>query len=801
MFQHNLTIALRNLWKYKLQTAISIASIAIGIVALAVVHSVLQLHFTPPAITTMPYYDRACVLRLDSLHRNVPPPADWRKYIYIQEDVYRALTDNGGLHCIETGLTMAGDKPLEWEFTYALGDTLVRSFSANTTRAMQSYAHHTGYRSAITGRRIAVMQPGEDIISESLAKEMFGDINPVGACRQEYHIDGTFTTRRIVDVYCDVSQFEGNVPPSSVLSSMDDDNIYFSGFITLSAVLKPGCTTEQLAAEANVRLEPFGLKTDIKLVKEDRADDLSFIQTVHTLAYFFGSLILLAAGIGFLRMQLQLFWMRKREISLRIVHGAKRGQLFALLMTEVVVVLSCAVVLALVCGHWLEQFLSASYSFLLKYETLVFVDNLMLYGGIIGAIVLLMCGIIVWFTLQGICRNAQGLAANMRGSRNHTFRNAMLWLQVFVGMLFVCATFVATVICGKYADAWVMPEDDTLYKESIMVRGGGAKGKEQMYEELSHLPDVAQVIPFANTWNYFHEVNASDTAVQKLWQLNQVVVLFFTGCEIQDTALLDFYQVQVSWQRPELKQGLCILISEELYPKLQRDGALASGVLTNGEGKAFPFAGTFQKMAFDSQYTRTTDFIIINPDLNSRETYVMVPKAGRYSELMRSANYTIAQLEPTAVEPMAHNLYDDLTVKLDMSKNLRKGAWMLGAVALLICVMGIYSTIALDTRARRKEMAIRKINGAKSWDIARIFARLYVCLLSIAVVLIIPIAVLAQMYFHDKSSQDQEQMFDVSLALPVLAGCLTLVLTIAIIVGWHVHGIMRVNPASIIAKE
>ncbi len=798
MLQHNLTIAFRNLFKYKLQTTISIASIAIGIVTLAVVHSVLQLHFVPPAITTMPHYDRACVLRLDSLHRNVPA-FDWKKNIYVKEDFYRALTDNGGLHCIETELTMATYRPLEWGFTYTLCDTLTRRFSANMTRVSQSYAHYAGYRSAITGQRIAVMQPGEDIISESMAKEIFGDINPVGACRQEYHLDGTFTTRRIVDVYRDVSQFEGEILPSSVLHSMDDNNIYFAGFVTLHAVLKPGCTTEQLAVEANARLEPFGLKADVQLVKEARADDLGFIQTVHTLAYFFGSLILLAAGIGFLRMQLQLFWMRKREISLRIVHGAKRGQLFVLLMTEVAVVLFCAVVLALVCGHWLEQFLSASYSFLLEYETLVFVDNLMLYGGIIGAIVLFVCGIIVWVTLQGICRNAQGLAANMRGSRSHTFRNVMLWLQVFVGMLFVCATFVATVICGKYADAWVMPEDDALYKESIMVRCSNAKDKEKLYAELGHLPDVAKMIPFVNAWDYFHEVNACDSSVQKMRQMGVIAAASFTSYEVQDTALLDFYRVQVSWQRPELKQQLCILIGEEHYPKLQRDGALASGVLTNGDGEVFPFAGTFQKVAFDSKYTRTTDIIIINPDLNSRETYMMVPKAGRYRELMQSVKNTIAQLEPAVVEPMAFNMYDDLTVKLGMSKSLRQGAWLLGGIALLICVMGIYSTIALDTRARRKEMAIRKINGAKSWDIAHIFARLYVGLLALAVALVIPIAVLAQMYFHDKSTK--EPMFDVSLVLPVFAGCLTVILAIALIVGWQVRGIMRVNPAEIIAKE
>lgn len=41
MILHNLKVAVRNLMKYKLQTIISIISIAIGIVTLALAHSVL----------------------------------------------------------------------------------------------------------------------------------------------------------------------------------------------------------------------------------------------------------------------------------------------------------------------------------------------------------------------------------------------------------------------------------------------------------------------------------------------------------------------------------------------------------------------------------------------------------------------------------------------------------------------------------------------------------------------------------------------------------------------------------------
>ena len=57
MIYHNLKVALRNLFKYKLQTVISVLSIAIGIVTLAFTHAALS-RVKFPLIYSQPYYDR-----------------------------------------------------------------------------------------------------------------------------------------------------------------------------------------------------------------------------------------------------------------------------------------------------------------------------------------------------------------------------------------------------------------------------------------------------------------------------------------------------------------------------------------------------------------------------------------------------------------------------------------------------------------------------------------------------------------------------------------------------------------------
>ena len=57
MIRHNLLVALRTLMKYKLQTVVIILSIAIGILTLAIVHTVLH-EFKRPTVINEPYFAR-----------------------------------------------------------------------------------------------------------------------------------------------------------------------------------------------------------------------------------------------------------------------------------------------------------------------------------------------------------------------------------------------------------------------------------------------------------------------------------------------------------------------------------------------------------------------------------------------------------------------------------------------------------------------------------------------------------------------------------------------------------------------
>ncbi|MCF2583568.1 ABC transporter permease, partial [Bacteroides caecigallinarum] len=81
-----------------------------------------------------------------------------------------------------------------------------------------------------------------------------------------------------------------------------------------------------------------------------------------------------------------------------------------------------------------------------------------------------------------------------------------------------------------------------------------------------------------------------------------------------------------------------------------------------------------------------------------------------------------------SIELSIPTMMDDIYEEHALEFKLRGIVLFMSIIALIISVLGIYSAITLDTEYRRKEMAIRKINGAGVRQIVLIFARLYIVL-------------------------------------------------------------------------
>ena len=794
MLLHNLKVALRNILKYKVQTLGSILSLAIGMVTLATVHSFLQ-NFRMASINHEPYYDRVYNLRFDSIQKRQSENS-----IRINGDIVRAVKANGGPRCIEQGPYAPNGMLTGGWAEFTLNGKTRRKMQLDAVPLDRHYPNFVGIRSAITGEKIKVLGPHDAIINEKQAKQIFGDKNPVGANIRLSKSYGNYQLR-LVDVYQDLSLTEQN---SSALfyspwelEDMDLNQFYAVAFYV---VLKEGCTPQQLKAEVNSRLKPLGLKVRIEKLKDRLSEEYSTVAIARSITYLIGSLILLAAIIGFLRMQTQLFWMRRREISLRITNGATRLQLFSMFATEVVMIVLVAYIVAVLMGAWICDYL-AKPQFAEITSELGTISHLYLYSLVIGLVVMMLCLAIIWIVLSRICKHTQALESGMRRSHNHWFRNTMLGVQVMISMFFLGVTFCLLCWVGKMADFNHIPDDERAYKQSLFLQTNAAENGQRLRDKLIHLPQVERWIPYS--WGFWkvNELAENEEFSKAVWKDDLFVshgnVTNYCFRITSDTSYLDFFKIKVNW-KPKANRKKYILVNEELYKHMRQYHIAPNDILTVDEMDSYQIAGTFQSIPYEgSMKTDIYSFIVIDPkEAYGATHYILVAKPGEYKEMQVAVDRMIQKLEPAVVKPMSSNLRDYMAREMLALEILQNIAWILAIVSLAICLISIFSTVMLDTQTRKKEVAIRKVNGALTRDITKLFGRTYLVITLIAMVF----AVVAILLFHIVLSRTFE-MVKINPAFPIILSVVIVVGFIAAIIACQVRKIMKVDPSEILAKE
>ena len=182
---------------------------------------------------------------------------------------------------------------------------------------------------------------------------------------------------------------------------------------------------------------------------------------------------------------------------------------------------------------------------------------------------------------------------------------------------------------------------------------------------------------------------------------------------------------------------------------------------------------------------------------------IVQPKKGAYDRVFADLKDVMHRINPKPLEQRVLNLRKSLDEAIFIYEVMQRGSWILSSICLVICLMGIWSTIALDTRSRQKEVALRKVHGAKRKDIILLFGRLYLWLIAVATIVSAPLIIifttlLKQWASSSVSSSVADQL---SPVLPILASLALTVFIIALIVGHHIRTVMKVKPAEMIAKE
>ena len=789
MITHDLKVAIRNLLKYKMQTGISMLGLAAGFICFVL--SAFWIHYEMTYDQFRKDADRLYLVRVNDgfaegrITWRVPVPLG----AYLQEH-FPEIESFAHFSSYEYRVKVEGR--YEQAFLSSADSAWVQMMDVQL----------------VDGNRNFMQQRSKEVaITEETAKAWFGHENPLGK-ELEIRTDDKRTIGAIVRVNNRHTNF-----PIALLGDPRKDRTWWNQTWMMLVKVKEGTDIPALEAKISENL-PYELihpnevrntgierlyltpLTELRYAKDFRDQSEGGI-TFRYIVYFSvtGLLVILCALMNYLTLFINRMQVRKREMKLRLVHGASIQSLVRLLGLEF---------LLLLIGSFLIGMLGMEILFPAFLElTGTDAGRTSLYGEallflILISVLLLGVAIGVIYGIQR--RQLQGSGNGESERRFRTWiRKGSIVFQLFICMLFMTGT------------QWMNRQLDYLRQHDLGMelhnQGYFALDRTEntspFVEKLKQLPMITEVLPA----DYRPLVSDIGTTVGQIYQwegLEQKLdvpmpINLFVG----DETLARFYGLTLlagEWLNEFSGYGE-IVINESLARRMgyTPEEAIGKHLVTILQTPNQVIKGVVK----DFQYTSPTEQVPNTGFIIGDEMGLMLWKNGilfRFKEgtwdACRTAIEQLCRKEAPDKEITLVNEEESYNKYLQSEAMLARLLAFASLVCMLVAIFGIYSLVTLTCEQRRKEIAIRKVNGATVRNILSLFYREYIVLLLLAALPAFPLAYILVKHWIETYTRQMS----IPIA-PALGVFLVLLLVVGLSISWRVWRAAHENPAEVIKRE
>ena len=787
MIKHCLKIAIRNLVKYKVQSAVSILGLAVGFVCFSL--SLYWIHYEMTYDHFRQDADRIYMVRTNDEYTEgkISTRVPYSLAAYLAQH-FPDIAVAAPFHLISERISV-NDKYQDAVFS----------------SADSAWMNLMDIRIIKGNRNFMLPKDNAEIaITEEAAKKWFRTEDPIGK-----EVKMLRRTKKI----CAIVQAENRHTnfPFDFIGNPELGKTWW--YITWSILIKvkPDTDIEELESKINANL-PAELKqvtltrkTGIERIiltplsklhyAKDFRDDKEAGITFQYIIYFSiaGILIITCALINYLTLFINRMRVRQREMALRMIHGANIRSLVSLLTVEFLLLLACAVT----TGFLLIEICFPSFIELTGIDT----AKSSLYGEaflFIGLISLIILTAIIGLLYILYHRSLHlSLRYNTGRSTGTQLRRGSIVLQ-----LFVCLSFIGcTVLINQQLD-YLRHRDLGL---KIKNRGSfsvmGDMDYTPLIRKIKELPMITEVMQ-----PDYYPIVSQLTAIGQFdnWEGldipidTPVPVKLFLGKE----DFFRFYDITLlagEWL-DDLSTYEDIIINESLARRMGWSPQEAIGKHIIQSYITYTIVGVVK----DCHYGAPTLPIPHTGFLVGEQMGLMQRSAGilfKYKEgTWNECRKALEHLYQTECSP--ENILR-LNSEEEVYNNYLRSEEMLARLlsfASLVCILtamfGIYSLVTLTCEQRRKEIAIRKVNGATVWSILFLFFREYLIMLCIAALFAFPITyVIIKQWILNYVRQ-------VSISpLPFILILIGLALTVIAGISWRVWKAANENPAEVIKNE
>jgi len=789
MIQHYLKVAIRNLLKYKVQTGISMLGLAAGFICFVL--SAFWIHYEMTYDQFRKDVDRLYLVRVNDgfaegrITWRVPVPLG----AFLQEH-FPEIESFAYFYSFEYRVQVEGR--YEQAFFSSADSAWVQMMDVQL----------------VDGNRNFMQQPSTEVaITEEAAKAWFGHENPLGK-----ELEIRTGDKRTIGAIVRVNNRHTNFPITLMGDPRNGRTWWYQSWKMLVKV-KEGTDIPALEAKISENL-PYELihpsetrntgierlyltpLTELRYAKDFRDQSEGGI-TFRYIVYFSvtGLLVILCALMNYLTLFINRMQVRKREMKLRLVHGASIQSLVRLLGLEF---------LLLLIGSFLIGMLGMEILFPAFLElTGTDAGRTSLYGEallflILISVLLLSVAIGVIYGIQR--RQLQGSGNGESERRFRTWiRKGSIVFQLFICMLFMTGT------------QWMNRQLDYLRQHDLGMelhnRGYFALDRTEntspFVEKLKQLPMITEVLP-ADYRPLVSDIGAIVGQIQQWEGLEQkldvpIPINLFVG----DETLARFYGLTLlagEWLNEFSGYGEIVIneslarrmgyTPEEVIGKHINTGMQTPNQVIKGVVKDFQYKAPTEQMP-------NTGFVI------GDEMGLMLWKNGilfRFKEgtwdACRTAIEQLCRKEAPDKEITLVNEEESYNKYLQSEAMLARLLAFASLICMLVAIFGIYSLVTLTCEQRRKEIAIRKVNGATVRNILSLFYREYIVLLLLAALPAFPLAYILVKHWIETYTRQMP----IPIA-PALGVFLVLLWVVGLSISWRVWRAAHENPAEVIKWE
>lgn len=631
-------------------------------------------------------------------------------------------------------------------------------------------------------RSKVLSQPGQVLLTPSMAQRLFGDQDPVGQTIQGIN-DQMFTVSGIVEEpprqshiqYEIIASWASTEPGSGVLDFGFMNNWLGQTVYTYIMLRQP----DQMEA-LNSKLPEFTAKYmadrtdrydyfiqplsevylhsyDIRYLHGGKYGSAPFLKTFSII----GLLLLLIACFNYINVTTARSLQRAKEVGVKKVLGAAKQQIVRQFLSETMAMTTLAAFTALVLAQlllpklnsWFEKDIPSS--LLIQPATLGFLILVVLITGLISG--LFPSLLLAKFQPVKVLRSTDRMSPGGQFPRQ-----LLTTLQLIIGVGLIAGTLL---LHGQFR--YLLNRDLGFDKEQVMVfdnASGIEENIDVVRQQLSNLPGVKSIsicqaaMPegtFGST--VIPEGNNGEELPAQFFRVDSTYIKTY-GIELSEGRFLN---------RPSDFEPGTLVVNEAFVKQMGWETGVDKMIQFPGSEERYPIVGVVKDFHYNSLHQPIDPVVMYLDNRKSHISLRVDPQ--QIAALLPQVQKLWKQFESR--HPFEYYFLDSFFAKNYLKeKQMVRVITLFAALAIFIACLGLYGLASFAIARRRKEIGIRKVLGATMTSIVNLLTKDFLKLVIIALFIASPLAY----YFMDQWLQDFAYRIDIQWWVFALAGGLML---------------------------